>query len=338
MAEVCIRGDAFLFDKVPTCAGRTWEGRSIEGLLFNSRMVQATFDDRNPETRSGWSYPDEPWDPERNLEGFLAQLPEYRAHGLRAVTLNLQGGHPQGYGFSQPWINSGFDWDGRLRPEACARMERVFDRTDEVGMAVILGLFYFGQEPRMEGEPAILRATDEAVDWLDSLGVQNVLIEIANECDFMPYKHDIVRPPRVVELIRRVKDRSRGKLLVSASTRGGAVPTAELVEATDFILLHGNGVSRASGIAAMAEVVRSLDTYRGQPILYNEDDHFDYGPEGHFQTAVRAGAGWGYFDYRMKGEAWEEGFQSVPTDWRISSERKRGFFETLKKITGGDPS
>ena len=51
-------------------------------------------------------------------------------------------------------------------------------------------------------------------------------------------------------------------------------------------------------------------------------------------NAVRSYASWGYFDYRMKDEGFEQGFQSVPVDWGINSERKRGFFEKLKEITG----
>jgi hypothetical protein len=51
--------------------------------------------------------------------------------------------------------------------------------------------------------------------------------------------------------------------------------------------------------------------------------------------AVKAYASWGYFDYRMRGEGYENGFQSVPVNWNISSPRKKGFFNKLKEITGG---
>jgi hypothetical protein len=36
----------------------------------------------------------------------------------------------------------------------------------------------------------------------------------------------------------------------------------------------------------------------------------------------------------MKGEGFDEGYQSVPVNWGISSGRKRGFFELLREITG----
>jgi hypothetical protein len=44
---------------------------------------------------------------------------------------------------------------------------------------------------------------------------------------------------------------------------------------------------------------------------------------------------WGYFYFRQSGESFDEGFQSVPVNWRISSKRKRAFFGLLAGITGG---
>jgi hypothetical protein len=101
--SVTIASDAFHINGKPTYEGRTWQGHKIEGLLLNSRMVQATFDDLNPETRSRWSYPDtKSWDAERNTREFIAAMPEWRRHGLLAITVNLQGGSPQGYSKDQP--------------------------------------------------------------------------------------------------------------------------------------------------------------------------------------------------------------------------------------------
>jgi hypothetical protein len=39
----------------------------------------------------------------------------------------------------------------------------------------------------------------------------------------------------------------------------------------------------------------------------------------------------------MKGEGFDEGYQSVPVNWTISSERKKGFFRLLAGITGSNP-
>ena len=137
--RVSIVGDAFHINERPTYAGRTWNGKRIEGLLLNSRMVQATFDDLNPQTRERWAYPDtKVWDADRNVREFLAAMPEWRKHGLLGITVNLQGGSPQGYSKEQPWHNSGFTESGALRPEYVARMTRVLEKADELGMVVIV--------------------------------------------------------------------------------------------------------------------------------------------------------------------------------------------------------
>ena len=340
---VDIVNESFHIDGKPTYAGRTFRGMNLEGLLMNARLVQATFDDLNPQTRARWDYPDGPWDPDRNVREFIEALPSYRAHGLLGFTINFQGGSPQGYSKDQPWINSAFEFDtGALRPDYMQRIAAVLDTADRLGMVPIVGLFYFGQEPRFRDEAAILAATDNAIDFLLARGYRNVLIEIANECDVGLYKHAIIKPGRVVELIRRVKQRSEGKVrnaagrfYVSVSFSGGKIPSEQVIGECDFILLHGNGVGDPARIAEMVDRVRAARNYRGQPILFNEDDHFDFDkPNNHMLAAVSRRAGWGYFDYRMKDEGFDEGFQSVPVNWRISSARKRGFFTLLREMTG----
>src|SRR6478672_11237998 len=60
---VSIDGDKFRINGELTYRGRSWRGHRIEGLLMNSRMVQAIFDDRNDETRGRCAYPDtKTWD------------------------------------------------------------------------------------------------------------------------------------------------------------------------------------------------------------------------------------------------------------------------------------
>ena len=51
-------------------------------------------------------------------------------------------------------------------------------------------------------------------------------------------------------------------------------------------------------------------------------------------AAVRAYASWEYFDYRLAGDRFDDGYQSVPVNWTISSQRKREFFELLATVTG----
>ncbi len=331
---VAIAGEKFLLNGEPTYAGRVWHGISIEGRLLNSRMVQGIFDDANPATRSRWNYPDGPWDPERNTREFVAAMPEWRRHGLLAFTLNLQGGSPEGYSHDQPWYNSAFNADGTLRADYLSRAKRILDRADELGMVVILGLFYFGQDQRLADEAAVVRGVDGAVDWLRAGGWRNVLVEVNNEAN-VRYHHAILRPDRVPELIERVRSRSRGRLLVATSFGGGRVPDDGVVRVSDFVLVHGNGVGDPARIGEMVRQARALPSWHLMPIVFNEDDHFEFEkPDNNFIAALRAGASWGFFDYRMKGEGFADGYQSVPVDWGINSPRKRAFFDLLGEITG----
>jgi hypothetical protein len=335
---VGIADGKFTINGRPVYEGRTWRGHSLEGLLLNSRMVQGIFDDLNPETRGLWDYPDGPWDPQRNTAEFIQHLPVWREHGLLGFTINLQGGSPQGYSNQQPWHNSAITAEGDLQPESMNRLKAILDRADELGMIPILGIFYFGQDERVADETAILRAVDHTLDWVFDQGYTNAVIEIDNECNVKKYEHEILMPARVHELILRAKAHTRDgrRLLVSTSYGGGKVPEPNVVESADFLLLHGNGVSDPNRIRQMVRQTRDVAGYRGQPILFNEDDHFNFEQDdNNFIAAVESGAGWGYFDFRMKDEGYDEGYQSVPVNWGLSSERKRGFFGLLKEMTGG---
>jgi len=339
---VGIDADKFTINGKLTYKGRSWNGQSIEGLLFNSRMVQATFDDLNPKTVEKWAYPDtKKWDAARNTREFLAALPEWRKHGLLALTLNLQGGSPQGYSKEQPWHNSALTEEGKLRPDYMGRLESILERTDELGMVVILGVYYFGQDERLKDEAAVIAGVDAVVDWLIAKKYTHVLLEINNECNVERYDRAILKPDRVHELIERAKARAakaKARLYVGTSYGGGAIPRSNVVKASDFLLLHGNGVKDPARIGEMVRLTRKVEGYRAMPVLFNEDDHFDFDkPKNNFRAAIAEFASWGYFDYRMKDEGFDEGYQSVPVNWGISSERKRGFFKLLSEITGEKP-
>ncbi len=342
---VGVDGSAFTINGELTYAGRHYRGMKIEGLLLNARLVQGIFDDLNPRTRREWDYPDGPWDPNRNTDDFVAAMPAWRRCGLIGFTINLQGGSPRGYSREQPWHNSAFAPDGSLREDYMARLGSILDRADELGMAAILGYFYFGQDHRLADEAAVIRATENATAWVLRRGYANVLVEIGNEVDHAKYVHEIIRAGRCHELIERVKQLSAGKvasregrLLVSASLCGGQIPPANIASSADFLLVHGNGVAQPDRIREMVDRCRQLPGCADKPVLFNEDDHFDFdAPDNNMLAAIGRYAGWGYFDYRMAGEGFQEGYQSVPVNWQISSARKRGFFGLLAKVTGSSP-
>ena len=334
---VSIRGDQFLLDGIPTYEDRYWEGNRIEGLLMNSRMVQGVFDDTNPETSGKWKYPDTgTWDPDRNTEEFVAAMGDWKAHGLLSFTVNFQGGSPMGYG-NQGWYNSAYEKNGELKPEYAVRMKKILDKAEELGMVPIVGLLYFGQDEYLEDDQAVKNATRNAIEWLHEQGYRNILIEVANECDNRKYEREIIKADRIHELIELIKsiEKDGFRYLVSTSYNGNRIPRPNVVKSADFLLIHGNGVHDPARITEMVEQTREVDGYRTMPIVFNEDDHYEFQADtNNFVNAVRAYASWGYFDFRRDGESFENGFQSVPVDWKISSSRKREFFTKVKEITG----
>lgn len=374
---VSIDGDGWLINGRPTYEGRTWRGHRIEGLLLNSRMANGIFDDRNPLTRALWAYPDTgDWDAARNTNELIAALPAYREHGLTAICVNLQGASPFGYyrfddasiealmarilrahpdatqddvwdGLastrSQPWETGAFDADGTLRPDHMARTASVIEAADALGMAVCLGLFYFGQDERLADEDAVRAAVGNACRWVLESGYANVVVEIANEVDIPLYEHEIITTPKVhrlIELAKSVEHDGR-RLLAGTSMSGRRAPTEDIVAASDFVLLHGNHLDDPAQITQRIDETRKLASYRGQPLLFNEDDHFDFDrPENNFFNALAGRAGWGYFDpgQGAGGRAafgdYVEGYQNPPINWAINTPRKKAFFAALREVTG----
>jgi hypothetical protein len=343
-SKVTIDAGGFRIAGQPTYPGRSWKGHRIEGLLFNSRMANAIADDENPSTRGAWSYADGPWDSERSTREFIAALPDYRAHGLLAVCLNISGGSPQGYSWHQPWHICGFMPDGSLKPAWAARLEKVIAAADQLGMVVILGLFYGKQSGTLRDESAVKQAVTNVVDWLVEKRADNVLLEIGNEVDLENvWAHTIIDARRCHELIELAQARGKGAVLTGTSLVTLDAPPEGILAKSDFLLPHGNRVHGPDGpmqpaphgIRLQLANWRAGKGYRGQPLVYNEDDHFEFDKaDNHFVAAVEGGASWGFFDYRRSREKFEDGFQSLPVDWTISSARKKGFFGLLKEITG----
>lgn len=335
---VSISNDKFLINNDLTYKGRSWNNLPVEGLLMNSRMVQGIFDDENPETSGLWKYSDtRKWDPDRNTDEFVKNMEAWYEHGLLSFTINLQGGSPQGYSNGQPWLNSAINPDGTLKQGYMNRLEKILNSADVLGMIPVIGIFYFGQDEHIKDDEAVKNAVNNTIDWLFEHNYRNVLIEIANECD-LNYDHAILQPSRIHELINLVKSKEKNgyRYLVGTSFTGGTIPGKNVIESADFILLHANGVGDPAGISNMVKHTRESEGYSPKPIIFNEDDHFDFDkPVNNFTEAVRSYASWGFFDYRMKDEAFENGYQSVPVNWGISSPRKEGFFNLLKDITGG---
>ena len=272
----------------------TYPGAPAEGLLMNVRMVNSTFEDRSDATRPAG------FDADRNTASFIARIPDYVAHGVRAFTLCLQGGMP-GYEKAR---NSAFEADGSLRPAYLARVQRVIEAADEAGAAVILGCTYQRQDQVLRDETAVRAAVANAARWVRQRGYAHVALEIANEYPHKGFEHTILRTPAgVADLIRHARAAAPG-LLVSASGLGGGQCHPEVCEAADFILIHFN----STPVDRIAERVEALKAF-GKAIVCNEDDKAGREGARAAEAAVRAGCSWGlmlntlnqYVPFEFKG-------------------------------------
>jgi hypothetical protein len=83
----------------------------------------------------------------------------------------------------------------------------------------------------------------------------------------------------------------------------------------------------------MVRQARRVPGYRPMPILFNEDDHFDFDqPLYNMLAAIREYCSWGYFDPGKNN--YQEGYQSPPVNWGLNTERKKAFFAKVAEITG----
>lgn len=353
MTTVSIDSEKFLIDGVPTHPGRMYKGSPVEGLLFNNRVVQALFDDENPDTVHQWVYPDTGvWDPDRNVTELCEALPDYKAHGCDAVTINLQGGMPiTKTEMVQPWLNTAIGPQGELKPAYCERLERILHAADEAGVIVIVGLYYFGQDKYINDEEAVKRGVVNISEWLLKSGYENILIEINNETDIPHYVHDILKPHRIHELIALCKSVTHEgrRLIVSTSFAGGAyhmrsngvlnrddveglkkgLPTEAAVEVSDFVLVHTNEHDMKT-TRDVVRGVRELAAFkqRPMPICINEDSV----SVTNLFAALDVYAPWGYYDQGENNYC--DGYQSVPVNWKINTPNKRAFFDGVAEITG----
>jgi len=298
---VRIGGERFFINGRPTYEGRP----DVEGLLYNIRTVNATFDDtlghvdyfdddgshaENDHAGYGqWRSPDSAF---ANTQRYVDALPQYRDCGILAVNLNFQGGHPL---HGKTWItqtqgsanrgrnaqrdvlqNSAFGSDGVIDPRYAKRIAAVIDACAGLGMAVFLQYFHFGQDTVFTDEQGVLAAADHATDWICRHGWRNVIVEIANEVMAGHYHHAILQPSRVHELIERVRQRGRDMhgtdLLVSTSEaallhgRNWRPDEIDRVfSISDVVLLHGGDGIDHGDVGDQTEVARKIDYIRSRP-------------------------------------------------------------------------
>src|SRR5438128_7378511 len=331
---VAIQGTQFLVN-----GELTSPGKPAQGMLLNTRMAQGIFDDENAATAVEWRYPDtHTWDPQRNTNELAAMLPTYAQHGIRMITVGLQGGCPSTSppcpGGDHAWIVSAFKADGSLKPAWMNRLNQVITAADRNGIVVMVQFFYHGQNQRVN-DPDTTTAQKAAVnnitDWLVNGGYSNVLVETANECDagFSDYL-DGGNCANEVKVVKQVQARSGGKLKVSRSWKGGEQPSDEVIAQEDIVLLHGNGIN-GTQLQALIASTKNSAAYKAdpKPIVVNEDST----STDNMNASVAAGVSWGYLDTGTNN--YRDGFQRPPVNWAINTDAKKAFFDNALRFAPG---
>jgi hypothetical protein len=284
ITTVSIKGNRWLINGEPVL-----KGSPAEGLLVNVRMVNAVFEDSGPAAKENLG---KDFDPDENTARFIAQIPDYYAHGVRGFTICLQGGLP-GY---EGAVNSAFNADGTLRKEYLDRVTKVIRAADREGAIIILSCFYQRQHslPRaLDGKAAIVNAVVNVATWIESEKFSNVVLEISNEYAHGGYNRWkdgawLKSVEGQVELIRQAKAVAP-TLLVSTSGMGRGLVPKPIAEAGDFLLLHFN-MTPVNLIEERIKEARSYD----KPVLCNEDDKVGAIGAEAARLSILSGAGWGF--------------------------------------------
>lgn len=281
------------------------KGSKAEGLLLNVRMVNATFEDIvNPD-----------FNPKENYEKFKNKIADYKASGVNAFALNLQGGMP-GY---EGAINSAFKPNGKLKYEYLHRLADIIRVCDVQGIVVILGCFYQRQDQVLRDNTAVFQALRNTVIWLKEQQFGNVLLEIANEYAHMGYNHEVIRnEDTLIEMIELAKS-IYPELLVSVSGMGNGSISPRIADSSDFILIHLNNTPLGKYKSVFEELM-----YYHKPIVCNEDDKI--GEEGvqALNLAIENNCSWGYMNKEVN--------QFVPIEF-LGAEDDTLVYTKMKQLT-----
>lgn len=298
-----IHSEKFLINDQLVYADIPNSNPSAHGLLMNARFIQGVFDDKaDPQRFARWGR--NQWDPEQNTDALIAALPAWYRYGLRAFTVGFQGGGPCFTVNNLTLENNPFGEEGtQLDPAYAARMDRLIRGADALGMVVIVSYFYGDQTRFLRDGRSVRNAVTSASRFLRDGGYRNVIIEVANEYDIRPFaQHPLLYYPEGMATLIDLARQESGGLPVGCSGAGGTI-NREIAEASDVILIHGNGCTRQR-LYNMIKEVRSWNLNR--PIVCNEDSQ----AIGQMEVTFATQTSWGYYNNMTK--------QEPPADWSVT--------------------
>jgi hypothetical protein len=349
------------------CYDGAWlhAGTDVQGQFLGIRAALGIMDDLTTDNDERWAYPDTgTWDPQRNVEEFIARFDDYKAKGLDGFTLGLQGGHPR---FNADDANdigdrdfSTFDAKGNIRDAFRDRLERVLQAAAANDLIVIVQLFYQNATPFGDAD-ASPRAPETAIDaivpWLRDHHPNNVMIEVANEVsdsNYLKQGETQLRPDNIAARVEQIRSLWPQALITVNCQFGADICGTDdsLQRQIDFVSIHGNSMT-ASETVQRIRAARDDSDLDGAPVIVTEDSWYetqsDSGKSGggaSFAAVIHEGAGWFLYDQEeyvhydcglaCAANRYRLGFQSPPVNWSPgSSPTKISFFDAVRAVTSG---
>ena len=300
---ISIKNGSFLINNQLIYSNIENSNPNAHGLLMNARFIQGIFDDKIDPTRfARWGH--KKWDAEKNTNDLIKALPQWYKYGLRAFTVGIQGGGPCFTIKNSMIENNPFGENGKtIDPAYAKRLDSLIRGADEIGMAVIVSYFYGSQSRFLKDGRAVRNAVKSSSNFLREGGYTNVLIEIANEHDVKPFKQHplIYYPEGMASLIDLAREESGGIAVSTSAT--GKHHSKEIAEASDYILIHGNGTTRQE----LYNIIKDVQSWNlNKPIVCNEDSQ----AIGQLEVTYKTRTSWGYYNNMTK--------QEPPADWSIT--------------------
>jgi len=289
-----------------------------KGLLMNARFIQGIFDDQFDRKR--YNRFGKIFDPDQHTDDFISALPEWYNYGLRAVTVGMQGGMPVFTMDIRTVDHNPFGPDGKTFDQAYAkRLDKIIQAADKLGMVVIVNILYWAQALRLNNDEAIIDALKSACYFLKNGHYTNVIIDVANEynIDMWNDLKMIQNPKSMKNLIELVREESGGMLV--GSSGGGGLVDQEVVDASDVVLIHGNGLTRGEYYDFVLQVQKMAPN---KPILCNEDSPCI----SRIDIAHLTHTSWGHYDNFTK--------QEPPCDWGITKGQDFFFARRMARVLG----
>ena len=314
--KISISGNQFFIDGKLTYAEIPDANPKSLGLLWNMRLIQGVFADLfGPQNLIDLC--NSHFDPEKNTDDLIKALPEWYAYGIRAITVGFQGGWPVTQAMVDKLNCNPFGEDGlHLEEGFASRMDRLIRAADEIGMVIIVNIFYWAQANRMKNGTAVRNALKTACHFLRDNGYTNVMIDVANEFNIRQFKHPMIgTDDGISALIDMAKIESGGML--TSSSPGSHTLCEQACAVSDFILIHLNGVTRTTAY----EVLKNPN-YAGKPIVCNEANPCC----SRVDLCLDSYASFGYYNNYTK--------QLVPSDWSVTPGEDLFFARRVARAVG----